>query len=51
MTRTEFENRAVLYRILYDLEELITIKKRFIETLTPRMRSNDSAIQSKTVVQ
>ena len=35
MTRTEFENRAVLYRILYDLEELITIKKRFIETLTP----------------
>ena len=35
VTRTEFENRAVLYRILYDLEELITIKKRFIETLTP----------------
>lgn len=34
-TRAEFENRAVLYRILYDLEELITIKKRFIETLTP----------------
>ena len=28
VTRTEFENRAVLYRILYDLEELITIKKR-----------------------
>lgn len=35
VTRTEFENRAVLYRILYDPEELITIKKRFIETLTP----------------
>ena len=34
-TRAEFENRAVLYRILYDLEELITLKKRFIETLTP----------------
>ena len=34
-TAYEFENRAVLYRILYDLEELITIKKRFIETLTP----------------
>lgn len=34
-TRAEFENQAVLYRILYDLEELITIKKRFIETLTP----------------
>lgn len=34
-TREEFENRAVLYRILYDLEELIALKSRFIANLSP----------------
>ena len=32
--REEFENRAVLYRILYDLEELMMIKRKFVEDLS-----------------
>ena len=34
VTREEFENRAVLYRILYDLEEFLQIKIQFIVSLT-----------------
>lgn len=33
VTREEFENRAVLYRILYDLEEFLEEKRRFVEEL------------------
>ena len=33
-TREEFEDRAILYRILYDLEEFLQIKIQFIMTLT-----------------
>lgn len=32
-TREEFENRAVLYHILMDLEEFLIFKKRFIDML------------------
>ncbi len=35
-TRDEFENRAVLYQILYRLEELILLKKQFTEKLTEK---------------
>lgn len=31
-TREEFENRAILYHILMDLEEFLLVKRRFIET-------------------
>lgn len=34
-TRGEFESRAVLYRILLELEEFLEIKKAFVEELTP----------------
>ena len=34
VTRGEFENRAILYRILYDLEEFLQIKIQFIMKLT-----------------
>ena len=30
-TRAEFENRAVLYHLLMDLEEFLMVKKRFLE--------------------
>lgn len=33
VTREEFENRAVLYRILYDLEEFLMVKRQFVEEL------------------
>ncbi len=33
-TREEFENRAVLYLILMDLEYFLQLKKEFVETLT-----------------
>ena len=36
VTREEFENRAVLYRILYDLEEFLMEKRRFVEALTEK---------------
>ncbi|MDD3403772.1 MAG: aromatic acid exporter family protein [Hespellia sp.] len=32
-TREEFENRAILYHILLDLEEFLVFKKRFVESL------------------
>lgn len=35
-TREEFENRAVLYHVLMDLEEFLLIKQRFSETNMPR---------------
>lgn len=35
-TREEFENRAVLYHVLMDLEEFLFIKQRFLETNMPR---------------
>lgn len=34
ITREEFENRAVLLQILYDLDEFLTLKKRFVEGLS-----------------
>lgn len=30
-SRTEFENRAILYHLLMDLEEFLLVKKRFLE--------------------
>lgn len=33
-TREEFESRAVLYRILLELEQFLEIKKQFVEELT-----------------
>ena len=36
VTRTEFENRALLYRIVYDLEDFIKLKRNFVEELTPK---------------
>lgn len=36
VTREEFENRAVLYRILYDLEDLLSVKRDFVERLEER---------------
>lgn len=32
-SRKEFENRALLYRILYELEDFLALKKRFIDGL------------------
>ena len=32
-SREEFENRAILYHILMDLEEFLVFKKRFVESL------------------
>lgn len=34
-TRAEFEDRAILYKILCDLEEFLQLKKHFITALTP----------------
>lgn len=36
--REEFENRAILYHILMDLEEFLWLKKRFIETIDEKQR-------------
>lgn len=33
-TREEFENRAILYRILYDIEEFLRLKIQFVTSLT-----------------
>lgn len=33
-SRDEFENRAILYHVLMDLEEFLIYKKRFVESLT-----------------
>lgn len=38
-SRAEFENRALLYRILYDLQEFLQIKQRFSQSLTAEERS------------
>lgn len=34
VTREEFENRAVLYLILYDLDTFLNIKKNFVSTIS-----------------
>lgn len=33
-SREEFENRAILYHILMDLEEFLKMKKKFVDSLT-----------------
>lgn len=33
VTREEFENRAILYHVLMDLEEFLFVKQRFYEAL------------------
>lgn len=38
--REEFENRAVLYRILYELEDFLALKRRFVENLTEKQIRN-----------
>lgn len=38
VTRDEFENRAVLYHILMDLEEFLIVKKRFVIGLNETQR-------------
>lgn len=35
-TREEFENRALLYQILYDLEDFLTVKRDFVKELEKR---------------
>ncbi len=37
-SREEFENRAMLYHILMDLEEFLTCKKRFVEEMDEERR-------------
>jgi uncharacterized membrane protein YgaE (UPF0421/DUF939 family) len=36
VAREEFENRAVLYLILYDLEIFLNIKKNFVDNISPK---------------
>ena len=36
--RQEFENRAILYHILMDIEEFLMLKKRFVETLDEKQK-------------
>ena len=36
--RQEFENRAILYHILMDIEEFLLLKKRFVETLDEKQK-------------
>lgn len=36
--RQEFENRAILYHILMDIEEFLMLKKRFAETLDEKQK-------------
>ena len=38
-SRAEFENRALLYRILYDLEDFLQLKANFSASLTDQERS------------
>lgn len=38
ISREEFENRAMLYQFLNDIEQFLDIKKRFKEELTPKER-------------
>ena len=38
-SREEFENRAILYHILMDLEDFLICKKRFVERLDERQKS------------
>ena len=35
-SREEFENRAILYLLLYDLEEFLNIKKEFVENISQK---------------
>lgn len=37
-SREEFENRAVLYHILMDLEEFLIMKRRFVNGLNEKQR-------------
>lgn len=37
-SRQEFENRAILYHILMDIEEFLLLKKRFVETLDEKQK-------------
>jgi uncharacterized membrane protein YgaE (UPF0421/DUF939 family) len=36
--REEFENRAILYHILLDLEEFLMFKGRFVESLEDKQK-------------
>ena len=38
-SRAEFENRALLYRVLYDLEDFLQLKADFAAALTEQERS------------
>ena len=37
-SREEFENRAMLYHVLMDLEEFLILKKRFAESLDEKQK-------------
>ncbi len=37
-TREEFENRAILYHVLMDLEDFLLCKQRFVEALTDKQK-------------
>lgn len=37
-TREEFENRAILYHILMDIEEFLIYKQRFVEALDEKQK-------------
>ena len=38
VSREEFENRAILYHILMDLEEFLMFKRRFINNLGKKQK-------------
>ncbi len=37
-SREEFENRAILYHILMDMEEFLVYKQRFVRSLDERQK-------------
>ena len=37
-TREEFENRAILYHILMDLEDFLLRKKKFVQGLSQKQK-------------
>lgn len=38
VSREEFENRAMLYHVLMDIEEFVLLKKRFVESLDEKQK-------------
>ncbi len=38
-SRQEFESRAILYHVLYDLRDYLRLKEKYVERLNPKQRS------------